>query len=654
MHVQPNRFFQLSLIFLVALNLVPHFSDYTVPTLAVGGICLCWRLLYEFQLVPLPNMFTKAGLVVVLSYLVYLNYGQIMGLESGSALLICAVALKLVDRVGYRDAMILLFLNFMLLLARFFESQTLGITIFAAFDMVITTALLVQLHNGARFKFDLSTLFKTGLKLSLQITPLMILLFFVFPRFSTNFINVRNSKAKLSGFSESMNPGSVASLAQSDQKAFRVKFYGQPPPANELYWRGAILSVGQGMRWERGKFNKYDVTGPDGSFGETIKQEILLEPLFNDWLFALDRPFWIEQRKSSLQNKLRTMDGFVFALSENYDKQFVYDAYSYISLTKPTSDSMNAIYTVVEKNKDPRIQKLIADLKAKSETNEDLANNLMVFYQKQFRYTLEPGALKQGTLEEFIFETKVGFCEHFAASFASMMRLMGVPSRVVIGFQGGSKNQLSDYYLVTSKDAHAWTEIWSKEKEKWMRYDPTLMIAPLRIELGGQRFHSMSEEELLSGEVTGDLAFNGSWLSQVELAVDALATNWNLFLLNYDRTGQESFFAKMGLENVNQNLMLLVSLLILLCYFLWVRLRNNKERVVYSSAQKAYFQLRKKLGKKGIEKEANEGPFDFLLRCEKILPESAPALAEFRTAYLKEEYGKIALDFDYQACIQRI
>lgn len=654
MSVQPNRFFQLSLIFLVALNLVPHFADYTVPTLAVGGICLCWRLLYEFQLVPLPNFFTKIGLVIALTYLVYLNYGQIFGLESGSALLICAVALKLVDRVGYRDAMVLLFLNFMLLLARFFESQSLGISIFAAFDMIITTALLVQLHNGARFKFNMATLLKTGSKLALQITPFMVLLFFVFPRFSTNFLSIRTSKTKLAGFSETMDPGAVASVAQSDQIAFRVRFYGSAPPANEMYWRGAILSVDHGMRWERGKFNKYEVRGPEGSFTNTIRQEILLEPNYNDWLFALDRPFWIEHQKSYLQNQLRTMDGFVFALNENYNKQSVYEVYSHIGSGDTISDSTNAIYLQSEGNKDSRVHQLLEDIQRTAKTNEDKANLLMRFYQKQFLYTLSPGTLKTGSLEEFLFEKKQGFCEHFAASFASLMRLMNVPSRVVVGFQGGKKNQLSDYYIVTTRDAHAWTEIWSETKQKWVRFDPTAMVAPLRIELGGENYHSMTEDELLANQNSTELAFDSSWWGQTQLALDALSTNWSLFLLNYDRGGQKSFFAKLGLENVNQNLMLMMSLLILLCYFLWVRMRNNKPEVVASPAQRAYLLLRRKLAKKGIEKEFSEGPRNFLVRCEQALPDSAVNIAEFRDAYLAQEYGQKNSDFDFRSCLRKI
>lgn len=641
MNLQPNRFFHLSLVFLVALNLVPHFNDYTVPTLAVGGVCLCWRLLYEFQIVPLPNFFTKVGLVCALTYLVYQNYGQILGLEAGSALLICAVSLKLIDRVTYRDAMILLFLNFMLLLARFFESQSLGISIFAGFDLIITTALLVQLHNGSRVKFDLMSLLKTSGKLILQIAPLMILLFFIFPRFSTGFFGIKSNRTSLNGFSENIEPGSMASIAQKEQMAFRVRFMGKIPPPTERYWRGAVLAINRGMKWDRGKFKKQYVNIHNDNYRKGLKHEILLEPIFNDWMFGLDKPVWVEQKTRYLERQLRTMEGHVFLLNKPYKNKYLYDVYSSPSVVEELTLEGRRIYLQTGRQLDQRVLQLVDKISVGAKSNEQKALRLMQFYQKQFRYTLTPGKLSRGELGEFLFEKKVGFCEHFAVSFAALMRLANVPSRVIVGFQGGRQNDVSDYLMVTSKDAHAWTEIWSEQKSRWLRFDPTVMVSPLRFELGGQVFHSLSPEELLQGENTSDILaqFDGDWLGQANLFVDAVATNWNLFLLNYDRDGQKKFFARLGIGNVNQNMLLTLSLLILLSFYLWVRIVNRNKRVQESPEQKAYLTLRKKLSRQGIEKESDEGPSDFLKRCQNKLPQSKKDLETFRKLYLSSHYG---------------
>lgn len=642
MNPQPNRFFHLSLIFLVALNLVPHFNDYTVPTLAVGGLCLAWRLLYEYQIVPLPNLFTKVGLVFALFYLVYQNYGQILGLESGSALLICAVSLKLIDRVGYRDAMVLLFLNFMLLLSRFFVSQTLGITIFAAFDLIITTALLVQLHNGSRVKFNFFTLMKTGSKLFLQIAPFMILLFFVFPRFSTGFLQSNAKRTTLNGFGDSMQPGSMSQLAQSDQPAFRVRFLDKTPSPLDMYWRGGILVVNENMKWLSGSFEKSLLRTRPAPLKNPSEQEILLEPYFNDWLFTLDRGVWIEQRNIYLQRKTHSTEGDIFVLSKPVDKKFIYNAISVPEKNTELTAKQRRMYLQAPENNDPRVRELLDRISQGSvQSNEAKANRLMMFYQKQFRYTLTPGRLKSLDLGEFLFEKKVGFCEHFAVSFASLMRLAGVPSRVVVGFQGGRKNDLSDYYLVTSKDAHAWTEIYSDEKKQWLRFDPTIMVSPLRFELGGELYHSMTDEELAQvGDGSNFLAnYKDGWLKQAYFAVDALATNWNMFLLNFDRSGQKDFFARMGFKNINQGLLLSVSLLILLSFFLWVRISNRRKTEKINPAQLTYLSLRAKLAKKGIEKEAFEGPSDFLTRAQQEWPEQNEPLEKFRELYLQSFYG---------------
>ncbi len=643
MSPSPNRFFHLSLVFLVALNLVPHFSDFTVPVLGVGGLCLAWRLLYEYQVIPLPNFITKFGMVIVAFYLVYQNFGQLLGLEAGSALLICAVGLKLIDGVGYRAAMVLLFLNFMLLLARFLESQSLGITIFAGFDLIITTALLVQLHNSSRMKFDFWTLLKTGSKLFLQIAPFMILLFFVFPRFSTGFLNARSNRSALDGFKESMEPGSMARLAQTDQPAFRVRFPGKIPVQGDMYWRGGILATNLNMKWERGSLEKVVPQKPGTLLKRATEYEILLEPVFNDWMFTLDRGIWVEHRNQFLQRNTLLMDGDNFVLKKPHDNKYLYQGYSVSSLEETLSVKQRRVFLQAPTNNDPRVSELLARISENAKTNEDKAYRLMRFYQGQFRYTLNPGEMKSLDLSEFLFEKKLGFCEHFAVSFAALMRLAKVPARVVVGFQGGRKNDLSDYYLVTSKDAHAWTEIWSEEKSRWVRFDPTTMVAPLRFELGGDLFHSMTDEQLAEASRSQDFLakYQPGWLRKTYFAIDAMATNWNMFLLNFDRTGQKDFFAKLGFKDINQNLLLSVSLLILLSFFLWVRLRTRQERQKEHPAQKAYLKLRVYLAKKGIEKESFEGPSDFLQRAQQEYPEQKENLEKFKSYYLESYYGLI-------------
>ena len=280
----------------------------------------------------------------------------------------------------------------------------------------------------------------------------------------------------------------------------------------------------------------------------------------------------------------------------------------------------------------------------------------MLFYQNQFLYTANPGPLKENSLAEFIFEKKKGFCEHFALSFASLMRLAGVPSRVIVGFHGGMKSKLSDYYLITGKDAHAWTEIWSEMENKWLRFDPTLMVSPLRFELGGQLYHSLTENDLLESQKKDQALlkeFNMGWLKRVRLTFDALSTKWNLFLLNYDHKGQSDFLKKLGFGNIDQSVLLTVSLLLLLIFFLIIRLKTRNPRLRKEPEQKAYEFLLLQMAKKGIKKNFSEGPSDFLIRCQKELPNKKNNLEAFRQAYLKQHYGNIKSNYDFKKINKR-
>lgn len=650
MTLRPNRFFHLSLVFLVMLNLIPHLGHYAVTTLIMGGLCLSWRLLYEYQFVPLPNFLTKLGLVICSVYLVYINYGSLFGLEPGSTLLICAVSLKLIDRVSYRDAMVLLFLNFMLLLTRFFESQTLGITIFAVFDLIITTALLVQLHNGSRLEFNVGSLFKTGAKIFLKISPLMVLLFFVFPRFSANFIGFKTGRSTSRGFGNSIEPGSVSSMIERDQPAFHAKFFGEAPSLPQMYWRGAVLTMNQGMKWVKTSIEKRDIIPPNSFPKDILKQEILMEPVFYDWLFSIDRFYWIQHKTRILQKLTKKTETLNFILDRAYNKKFIYDAYSSNEITDFLTVENKKKYLQSPVIKDRRIDHLVNRIKKKAKTNEKKALNLMLFYQKQFLYTLNPGTLTGNSLGEFLFEKKKGFCEHFATSFAALMRLAGVPARVVVGFHGGMKSKLSDYYLITSKDAHAWTEIWSEDKKKWLRFDPTAVVSPLRLQLGGQSYHSLTESDLLQAQSKDDdmlKQFDVGWLKRTRLTLDALATQWNLFLLKYDESGQINFLEKLGFLNLNQGVLLAVSFFLLLVFFILIRLKTGGSIIKKSFEQKAYEFLCSELAKKGFPKKMNEGPSDFLVRCQEGLPGLKDKLETFRKAYLSQHYGCIKSDYKF-------
>ncbi|MEZ4872720.1 MAG: transglutaminase domain-containing protein [Bdellovibrionales bacterium] len=239
----------------------------------------------------------------------------------------------------------------------------------------------------------------------------------------------------------------------------------------------------------------------------------------------------------------------------------------------------------------------------------------------------------------------MGFCEHFAASFAYLMRVAGVPSRVVMGLQGGKPNELlPDYISVTEADAHSWTEIWDEQKKVWVRMDPTEVVAPLRLELGGQMFHSLPEEALRAGLQRSELEemYRSSWIQKyfgsVILYGEFAAIHWNEFLLKYDKKGQKDFLQSLGLGFLNSKWLGLISVLLLISFFFWRRYWSVSNRSKYSRQRRLFEKLERIWARRGHSRKATEGASTYLQRLP-IKSSRRHVLQEFLTTYEKYEYG---------------
>jgi len=643
----PSRNFHLGLIALVGLNLLPHLGLYAQPVAVGGGICLAWRILFEFQKVALPNSWVKAILVAASCAWVYSAFGTFLGLEAGSALLILGISLKLIDRCKYHDAMVTLFLVFMLLLIRFLETQSLWITLFGAFDIVAVTALLVELHTRKKSTFEPLALLKVGSKLLLQIAPFMFLLFFVFPRFSAQFLRIKPLRGSQSGFSENMDPGDISQIALSDQVAFRVSpVDGMAIPKNR-YWRGATLTLNQGLSWGRQAPDKDEKSKKalspkshdlQASLPGGATYDIVLEPRFSTWIFAPDVPLSVRLLNQRRVNSVIAKDDHIFQLKQVPGSHLIYRSTGAFPQNEELPEDEKSSYLQTPDENDKRVLGLVQKISKGTKSAKVKAYRLMSFYRKSFRYTLQPGAMDEKTVAEFLFAKKVGFCEHFAGSFAYIMRLADVPSRVVVGFQGAQQNEFSDYYIVRDKDAHAWTEIWSSAEKKWLRFDPTQVVAPLRIDLGGELYHGMPAGSR-GVDQTGLQylkSYKSSWAYKIfgnaRFAVDLMAANWNLFLINYNRAGQKQFLSQLGFMT-NQKHLLIASLLTVLLFFLWTRRKKTSEYV--SPVYKVFLDLQKTLKSFQLEKAFNESSYQFLTRCQQEKPHLASDFAEFQKVFAK-------------------
>ncbi|MCB9026267.1 MAG: DUF3488 domain-containing transglutaminase family protein [Bdellovibrionaceae bacterium] len=643
-----SRKFNLSLLVLIVLNLVPHLEDHLVVTLVLGGVALLWRVLYEYQKAKLPHFIVKFFMVVGASYLVYKIHGQITGTEAATALLIAGVCLKLIDNANYHDSMIILFLNFLLLMARFLVSQSLSMTLLGVLNLILVTALLVQLHKGRELQLNLKSLLKLGFKLFVQTAPLLILLFFVFPRFSTGFFQLNSESNAKTGFSPKLAPGEVSRLATSDELAFRVEFGKKIPQPKDRYWRGAILKVNQGMNWEIGDTEakrNFEVTKKNSD--QLIEQNIILEPRYGKWLFALETPISLKFKDEIKQMQSYQQEGQVYSIKRSNGQKIVYQVLSDLN-PLVENESLGPYLQILEEN-NKSLKTLIENTLKSSIDELAIKQKYLDYFSKNIKYTLKPKALKTNTVSEFLFETRQGFCEHMAGSFAYLLRASGIPARVVVGFQGAVKNELGNHYTIKEKDAHAWVEMWSKSQERWLRVDPTEVVAPMRLELGGDVFHNLSEEELNKGLTQDEYMsmYKSTWyyrvVGQSQLAFDLASMKWNQFLLDFDHEGQKEFFRKLGISKLKSYHLGAISLFALLFFFLWINRLRYFKRPKESLEIRIYRDLCRQFSEKGVNREIYFGPKTYLNQCQKKWPPISEDLNQLTAIYESARYSRHGL-----------
>jgi transglutaminase-like putative cysteine protease len=658
---------QLLLVAIIAFNILPHMSEIPVWSTGISFAFLIWKLLSLYRGVARPPRWLLYPVAFGCSVGVFFEYGTIIGQEPASALLVTLASAKLLETNRYRDAMFVIFTSFFLLMAHLLESQSILTTIYMAVDVMLITALMFQLHKQERRRSARS--FRPVMKTLGLAIPVWIFLFIAFPRFSAGLWGQQQQEAGGGSFSQDLDPGSISSLVDSDETSFRVKFDGRVPSLADLYWRGGILTEGNGLLWKKSKekVGIPDVLVPSkdtaNDAGRDVSYEVYLEPRFQSWIFALDYPLSISMRQRP-GSAVRKRPGFTFENAHPSTSQAVYEGVSTrVASPQRMLDEDRKKVLQLPDDLDPRVaelgRRLAVEAQAMPESNrlpsyaDRLAFHVEEWFDQQgFRYTKSPGAMKSRNgsqqLAEFLFEKKVGFCEHYAAAFATLMRAAGVPARVTVGFLGASKNMYSDYYLVRDLDAHAWAEIWREDETKkgigsWVRVDPTALIAPLRLQMGGD-FNLLDSafyrKDLSQTEAELSLHLrNSRWFHKASMAWDALQMKWISFLNDFDFDFQKSFLEALGLKNVTRWFLFGVAALgitvFAIVFSIVLRRRAHKVDPVVTSWRR----LCKKLDRAGLKKELNEGPIDFTARAAEKFPGEAERLRVIGEQYALLRYG---------------
>jgi protein-glutamine gamma-glutamyltransferase len=613
----------------LALSVIPHVPHIRAWVLLLAAGAAALRIATEIKHWELLAKWLRSVLAFVALLAVLLDYRTLNGIDAGTALLVIMAGMKLLETRTVRDLTVIVFLSYFALFAAFLYNQSLLRLPYMLVAAWFLTVTLMRIHQTTTSMPVREAVTITG-KMFLQSLPLAILLFLLFPRLPGQFWSVAPARGQAaSGLSDEMSPGDVSDLSLSSVLAFRVKFSGATPPAAQLYWRGPVLHDFDGRTWRqpRTAFVTQQVT----TSGPTYAYDVMLEPHQRRWIFALDVPTHWPGRRTMRASDLQLWSGQPISTLTSFHLE---SAPTY-TVSGPLPNSTRVTDLRLPAGRNERSIALARAMRERAGSDQAFISAVLAkFRNEQYFYTLEPPRLELNSIDDFLFNTRRGFCEHFASAFTMLARAAGIPARVVTGYQGGEYNPFSGYLLVRQSDAHAWSEVWL-EGRGWVRVDPTAAVAPERIERGIEAALAEGGESLPSSFLR-----QNAFLTQLRLAWDATNTFWNNQVVAFGEQQQRWLLEQLNLGDgwqqlgIGLALALVVFFVAMSLYLGWSFRARRKDPLA-----QIYDELCRKLARHGLPRAAHEGPSDYVARVLQARPDLAPLLVEARNLYVALRYG---------------
>lgn len=618
---------------------------------------IVWRLAAaSVRTVRLPGKITRALMAFAFVGAVFAGFHTLNGLIAGTWLLLLMCTVKLLETHARRDQYIVVGGTLFLLLAACLERQSLLRTplyVLETWLCCATFAIIAYSPLGgdgdgaasqsgtarlvgrgatteATPSFDTRAAFLLAGRALLYSLPLAVILFLVFPRLPGAFWALPRSEDAETGLSDKMSPGSISQLTSSYDIAFRAKFQGAPPPPPERYWRGPVLHRFDGYTWSREIDDAYRAQ-PLQYLGPAYRYRVSLEPSQQRWWLTLDTATGSPDRRVAF-----TYDYELIA-SDPVTSLTTYDAVSHTQTrpTRPLSQLARHDETALPAGRNTRSVELAREMRERAGSDSAFVGAVLNYLRTGgFVYSLTPPLLDYNSVDDFLFNTRSGFCGHYASAFVTLMRAANVPARVVTGYLGGEWNPIGGYFIVRQSDAHSWAEVWLEERG-WTRVDPTVVVEPERLTRGML--------DLLPGAGSTETRLVRSSPTLVELMHrwDAINTWWNDHVLKFDYRSQLNLLSRLGFRSPDAAMLGWAFVMALLAWLGWIGWhfgRGSPQRRPDRLAR-AYARLCRKLARVGMPRPPYLGPLAYAEAVVEQRPDLAAGVRSLLTRYADLRYG---------------
>ena len=635
----------LLLLTACTMVLLPHFGHLPWWISTMCGSLLSWRGWITLRGLRLPRMWILLPLALFSMGAVYAYYRMLLGRDVGVAMLTLLLTFKLLEMKARRDLFVVLLLSFFLLLTTFFYSQSIATTLMMLATLIVILTAQLSFHYTGTVP-SLRKRLCLGASILAMALPLTLILFLLFPRIQGPLWGLpSDAHSGRSGLSDSMAPGNISQLALSDDIAFRVQFADSPPHPAKLYWRGTVLSNFDGRNWTRNQTQNVTTQSVPVRLTTTrpVRQRITMEPSNQRWLFALETP---DTAPILEENKSRITSDYQILATSPIRERIRYEVTSHLDtmiMSDATPMALRQAITLPP-NYNPRTQAFATALRTQWNNDSALVNAVLRYFRTgNFDYTLAPPLLGRNSVDDFLFSSRAGFCEHYTSAFVVLMRAAHIPARVVTGYQGGEINPVDNLLTVRQSDAHAWAEVWLPPRG-WIRIDPTAAVAPGRIQT---QLSQLLPRSIMGGFITFRPGQNGWWsqLNLIRANWEALTSYWNQWILSYTPDQQKGFLRWLGITNIDWHtmtaLMFVMGVMAVGIVTLPLFLRTNKTKPL----DKLYSAFCTRMARHGLVRKMHEGPRTYRQRlCAEQSPLTADnkiAIQHFIELYEIMQYGAI-------------